>query len=117
MDSFEIIERLGGGHFADRLAEELIRVSEEVVATGRKGSVGVTFNIECPDNTVADPMVSVSASFKMNLPQRNSGTTGFYYYDGDYHRSPKSQQPFPPEIMEMQEDYNKEEGTDARGTD
>ena len=117
MDSIEIIERLGGGHFADRLAEELLRVSEEVTATGRKGGVTVTFDLECPDNSVADRIVSVSTSFKARLPQRHAAATGFYYYDGDYHRSPKSQQPFPPEIMEMQEDYNKEEDTDARGTD
>ena len=113
MDSYEIIERLGGGHFADRLAKELLRVSEEVAATGRKGGVTVTFDIECGDPSAPDRMVSVGTSFKARLPQRSSMATGFYYYDGDYHRSPKSQQPFPPEIYEMQEEYTEEEQTNG----
>ena len=106
MNSLEIIERIGGGHFADYLAEELLRVSQEVVLTGRKGSLTVKLDLECPDNSVADPLVSVSPSFKANMPQRGAASTGFYFYDGDYHRSPKNQQRFPEEIYEMQEEYS-----------
>ena len=98
MHKDEMLQNLAGGHFIDRLTEHLAEVTDEVLATGKTGTVTVTLKVNTPDKNVADPIATISVTFKETPPVKDAVTTGFYYYGNEFHRSPQSQQPFPEDI-------------------
>ena len=100
MDKQEMLQRLAGGHFTERLAEHLSRVAGEVLSTGRQGTVTVTLKVVTPDQGAIDPMVNISVSFRTALPVKDAVTTGFFYFDDEFHRSPPNQHTFPDEIFD-----------------
>jgi len=86
MDKGEALGRLGGGHFQDILADALVKVSEEVVATGKEGSVTVTLKVTKPKGA-ADNMVTVQDSIRLTLPRRESLGAYFYLGNGAFHQN------------------------------
>ena len=94
--------RLPVDGISDRLSEEMLRVMEEVSRTGGKGRVTLSLEVKVEDRDLDSPLI-VQASIKSTLPPRMLPVALVYFYDGDYHRSPKHQAAFPPEIYSIEE--------------
>ena len=94
LDSTEMVDRLAGGHFIELLVANLNEVTEQTLATGKQGSVTVTLKTTTPDRNAIDPIVTISTAMKSNLPVQDAVVTGFYHYDGEFHREPAAQHSF-----------------------
>ena len=101
MSIAQFMDRLGNGQFNQRFHETLALVSDEVLATGKQGSVNITLKLSCPDASAQDPVINISPTVKPVLPPRQSAVTSLYHYEGDFHRSPKSQDRFPEGIYDI----------------
>lgn len=96
MDGLHVVERLGGGHLIDEIHAALLDVAEEVVATGKSGSVTVTIKVSHPKN--ADPLLVVmDEEVRRAMPKTDPKGAMFYAQDAElYERDPR--QPDLPEF-------------------
>ena len=83
MDGLGIIRRLGSGYLIEQLAEALATTAEEVVATGRPGTVTLTLKISTENQ--GDPMVIVRETIGRKAPCRDPKGAYFFALDGDLH--------------------------------
>jgi len=90
MNALEVLNRLGGGHAPDKLAAAILRVAEEVRATGNTGKVTLTLSVSQPPG--GDPaLVTVQDSIGVTLPKDDSSLGAFFFaVDGELHtRDPR----------------------------
>src|ERR1044072_7132282 len=89
MDGLHVVERLGGGHLIDEIHAALLDVAEEVVATGKQGTVTVTIKVSHPKG--ADPLLVVmDEEVKRAMPKPDPKGAMFYAADAQLHeRDPR----------------------------
>ena len=78
-ESLFIIGRLGQGNFLNDLHRAIERVSNDVIATGRAGSVAVTLKIEPVKDSI---MVVVSEAIQVKPPKRDAKGALFFVHTG-----------------------------------
>jgi hypothetical protein len=106
MDGLHVIERLGGGHLIDEIHAALLDVSEEVVATGKPGSVTITIKVSHPKNADA-LLVVMDEEVKRSMPKNDPRGAMFYAHETELHeRDPR--QATLPEFRVVDEGGNKE---------
>lgn len=84
MDSIAILQRLGGGLLLEELREALIATAEEVVATGKPGSVTLTLKISTKSQF--DPFIAIDETLQRKPPGKDARGAWVYALDGDFHR-------------------------------
>jgi hypothetical protein len=82
LDHLGIVQRLGQQRFIQDLAEALAAVSDEVVLTGNKGAVTVTFAI-----TTTDTMVTINETIACKPPSKAS--RGSWLFSNGQELSPR----------------------------
>lgn len=93
MDALTLIQKLGSGTLVDRVYGALLGVSNEVIATGRKGTVTITLDVIHPQG--ADPLVVVvEETIKRTLPKSDAQGAMFYTVGDELH----SRDPRQPEL-------------------
>lgn len=85
MDALAALQRLGGGHFIEELASALIVTSEEVVTTGKPGTVTVTLKIS--QKPAGTPSVIVEEAIARTAPKKDAKGAFFYAVDGELHHN------------------------------
>ena len=99
MDAFGAVQRLGGGHFVDELYAAILRVSEEVQATGRTGKVSVTLTVSRPKG--GDPaIVTVEEAIRIALPASEATGSFFFAVDGELHQRDPRQPELPLRVVD-----------------
>lgn len=94
MDALHILERLGGGHLIEEIHAALLDVSEEVVATGKPGTVTVTLKVSHPKGADA-LLVVMDEEVKRTMPKTDAKGAMFYALDAELHASDPRQDPLP----------------------
>lgn len=89
----EVIQRLDQGHFSEDLTAAIVAVAEDVVRTGKKGSVAVTFEITQPN--AGEPAVIVMDSISRKPPKEAGRGTMAFVIDGELHRNDPRQTSLP----------------------
>ena len=84
MDPLAVIQRLGGGHALEELAEALAEVAAEVVATGKPGRV--TLVLEVATETPGTPLVLIRETLTRTLPKKAARGAMFFARDGELYR-------------------------------
>src|SRR3990167_1480493 len=84
MDGLKMVRRLGGGHFFGEPHAAMLRVSEEVVATGKPGKVSVSLKVTKPRNS-AEPIVIIEGEVGVNFPKAESQGAFLFIRDGEFH--------------------------------
>ncbi len=91
MDALSVAQRLGGGTFLDDLHFNLTEVSEQVVVTGRPGTVTVTLKIE---PVKGEPAVTIASALKQSRPAADPKGAIFYAVgDGQLEKNDPRQVP------------------------
>jgi hypothetical protein len=85
LDHLGIVQRLGQQRFIQDLAEALAAVSDEVVLTGNKGAVTVTFAITTTEK--GDPMVTINETIACKPPSKAS--RGSWLFSNGQELSPR----------------------------
>lgn len=80
LTAIEVIHRLGQGDFVTHLAEAITEVAEQVLGTGQKGAVTVTFSLE--QAGAGDPAVIVKEAIQVKPPKQPG--QGMMVYVGDH---------------------------------
>lgn len=80
MDALAILQRLGRGSVISELTEALVRTAEEVVETGKPGTVTLTLKVA--NKAVGDTFVSVEETVARSSPKRDPRGTFFFVRDG-----------------------------------
>lgn len=106
MDGLHVVERLGGGHLIDEIHAALLDVAEEVVATGKAGTVTVTIKVSHPKG--ADPLLVVmDEEVRRAMPKTDPKGAMFYAADAELHeRDPR--QPDLPEFRVIADEKARE---------
>lgn len=106
MDGLHVLERLGGGHLIDEIHAALLDVSEEVVATGKPGTVTVTIKVSHPKNADA-LLVVMDEEVKRSMPKTDPRGAMFYAHETELHeRDPR--QPALPEFRMVSDETARE---------
>ncbi len=84
MDALAVLQRLGTGRLLEELHEALVTTAEEVVATGKPGTVTLTLKVS--NNSQGDAMVMVRETVSRSAPKRDPRGAMFYALDGALHR-------------------------------
>ena len=90
MDALAVVQRLGSGRLLDELREALAATAEEVVATGKPGTVTVTLKVS--NKGQGDPLVMVDEVVSRASPKRDPRGAYFFALDGELHREDPRQQ-------------------------
>lgn len=99
MDALGALMRLGGGHTLDELYAAILRVSEEVTATGNPGKVTLTLNIERPKS--GDPaIVIVKDAIATAPPKSVSNGALFFAVNGELHNRDPRQTELPLRVID-----------------
>jgi hypothetical protein len=91
MDSLAILQRLGSGQFIDNLAEALIATSDEVVKTGKPGTITVTFKVSTRGQ--GNPFVTIDEAVKRASPKEDPKGALFFALEGGLYREDPRQIP------------------------
>lgn len=102
MDALNVIQRLGGGHLIDELADAIVKVSEEAVATGKPGQVTLKLKISHPQKGYEPLVVVVEDQITLTWPKQDGLGAMFFVHEGDLHRDDPRQTSF--ELREVQRD-------------
>ncbi len=87
MDAYQVADKLGAGHLMNEMYGELLRVANEVVATGKDGKVTVSLTVK---KNPGDISVTVLESVGSSLPKSQAFGALFFYHDGQfYERDPR----------------------------
>ena len=85
MDGLSILQRLGGGRVIEDLGEALIVTAEEVVRTGKAGTV--TLALKVSTKSAGDVMVMIEEQIARSAPKKDPKGAYFFAVGGDLHRS------------------------------
>ena len=84
MDPLMVLQRLGSGYLLDELTEALVRTAEEVVETGKGGTVTLTLKVSTPSQ--GNPMVIVAEQISRSAPKKDAKGAMFFILDGALHK-------------------------------
>lgn len=87
-----VLNRLGGGHTIVELYEALLRVSEEVITTGKKGKV--TLELSVHQATQGEPLVTIGEKVRVTVPSRDPKGAFLYVAEGALHANDPRQTTF-----------------------
>jgi hypothetical protein len=91
MDALGTLQTLARGQLFDELCEAMIDVAEDVINTGRKGTVTLTLKLS--QATPGEPSVIVAEEIKRTPPKRDPRGAILFIGDGEFHRhDPRQQQ-------------------------
>lgn len=79
-----MVQRLGAGHFLDDLNDALAATADEVVATGKPGTV--TIKLTVSTKSPGDPMVMVDEAVSRASPKKDAKGALFFAVAGALHR-------------------------------
>jgi hypothetical protein len=83
MDALALLQRLGQGRLIAELADALVSVADEVVATGKDGAVTLTLKLSTREQ--GDVMVQVDEKIARKTPSRSSRGALLYAVHGELH--------------------------------
>lgn len=84
MDALSVLMRLGSGRLLDELHDALVVTAEEVVNTGKPGTVTVTLKVS--NKCQGDPLVMVDEIVSRSAPKKDPRGSVFYAINGGLHR-------------------------------
>jgi hypothetical protein len=84
MDALATIQRLGQGRLLESLHSALVATSEEVVETGKPGTI--TLKLTVSNHGQGDELVTVNETLSRTSPKRPSRGAIFYAVEGELHR-------------------------------
>lgn len=84
MNALAILQRLASGRLVEELAEALTVTAQEVVATGKPGTVTLTLKVSTKGQ--GNPLVVVEETIARAAPRRDPRGAIFYAIDGGLHR-------------------------------
>jgi hypothetical protein len=84
MDALTILQRLGSGKLMEELATALSVTAEEVVTTGKPGTVTLTLKVS--NKQQGDAMVFVDEQISRTAPKKDPRGALFYAVQGDLYR-------------------------------
>jgi len=84
MDPLSVIQRLGSGHTLEDLYDALTTTAQEVVATGKPGTVTLTLKVS--NKGQGNPLVIVEETVARTSPRKDPRGAIFYALDGALHR-------------------------------
>jgi hypothetical protein len=84
MDGLAILQKLGGGRLIDEMADALIKTADEVVATGKPGTVTITLKVS--NKGIGDEFVMIEEQTARSSPKREPRGAYFYALDGQLYR-------------------------------
>jgi hypothetical protein len=91
MDALGTLQSLARGQLFDELCEAMIDVAEDVLNTGRKGTVTLTLKLS--QATPGEPSVVVAEEIKRTPPKRDPRGAILFVGEGEFHRhDPRQQQ-------------------------
>ena len=112
MDALATILKLGSGHFIEDLNAELVKVADEVLATGKPGKVTVTLTVGRPQGV--EPVVTIMEVIGATMPKRDAEGAFLFLVDGQFHaRDPRQAEM---EFREVKADTQTREGAAAQPT-
>lgn len=87
MDPLATLQRLANGRLIDELCEALRVTAEEVVTTGKPGTVTVTLKVS---KAPTDLMVIVEETIARSAPKKDPRGAFFFAFEGDlFHADPR----------------------------
>jgi hypothetical protein len=91
MDALGTLQTLARGQLFDELCEAMIDVAEDVINTGRKGTVTLTLKLE--QASPGEPSVIVNEEIKRTPPKRDPRGAILFIDEGEFHRrDPRQEQ-------------------------
>lgn len=84
MDGLAILQRLGRGTVIPDLTDALNKTAEEVVATGKPGTVTLTLKVST--KSIGDPFVAIEESIARSAPKKDPRGAFFFAVEGGLHR-------------------------------
>lgn len=84
MDALAILQRLAGGNLIREVVDALATTAEEVVATGKPGTVTLTLKVSTKNQ--GDPFVIVEETLARAAPKKDARGAYFFAVDGELHR-------------------------------
>lgn len=84
MDALGILQRLGAGRLLAELGEALAVTAEEVVATGKPGTVTVSLKVSTKSQ--GDPLIIVDEIVSRASPRRDPRGAYFFALDGGLYK-------------------------------
>lgn len=84
MDSLAVLQRLANGRLIDELVAALATTAEEVVKTGKPGTVSLTLKVST--RGPSDPFVMVEETIARSAPKKDARGAFFFAVDGELHR-------------------------------
>ena len=83
MDALAVLQRLSGGQLIPDLAEALVLTADEVVNTGKPGTVTLTLKVST--KRAGDVVVVIDETIARRSPQRDPRGAYFYAVEGGLH--------------------------------
>jgi len=102
VDALGTLQTLARGKLFDELCEALVDVAEDVITTGRKGTVTLTLRLA--QATPGETSVLVAEEIKRTPPKRDPRGAILFVGDGEFHRHDPRQQQL--EFRVLEEDSN-----------
>lgn len=99
MDPLAILNRIGRGRLLEELTEALAQVADEVVATGKAGSV--TLSLKVSTREQGDEMVTITESIGRKLPARAARGGYLYAVDGGLYATDPRQLELPMRVVDQ----------------
>lgn len=85
MDALSTLQRLASGKLMDELYEALAKTADEVVVTGKTGTVTLTLKVSTKNQ--GDPFVIVEETIARSAPKKDPRGAYFFALDGELHKS------------------------------
>jgi hypothetical protein len=84
VDPLSVIQRLGSGHTLEDLCDALTATAQEVVATGKPGTITLTLKVS--NKGQGNPLVIVEETVARTSPKKDPKGAIFFALDGALHR-------------------------------
>lgn len=84
MDVVAVLQRLGAGRLLDELHEALVATAQEVVDTGKPGSVTLTLKVSTKSQ--GNPMIIIDETVSRSVPKRDPKGAFFWALEGGLHK-------------------------------
>jgi len=105
MDALGTLQSLARGQLFDELCAALVDVAEDVITTGRKGTVTLTLRLE--QATPGEPSVIVAEEIKRTPPKKDPRGAILFVGDGEFHRRDPRQQQLEFRVLEEEPNVRK----------
>lgn len=90
LDAINTLQRLGAGHLIDEIFGNLVATCEDVVATGRKGSVSMTLTVQRAVKDGDPTNIVILEEVKRTPPKGVSKGAVLWAFEGEiFERDPK----------------------------